>query len=546
MIPIKDLPAISSLASDYIYNFHNVSEFFNGDFREKSSLLQQAEKVHSRYLQRERLADILERQNKAYGCGRKTLENIKKISKDRTCAVVTGQQAGLFSGPLYTIYKALTAIKLAEELNQWGAGKFVPVFWIASDDHDFEEINHVSLIDKTNRVEKIAHASPTPLSKIPVLKIHLTSEIEGCIRTLKDKTHDTEFKKEVLNSLSQAYSAGRSFVEAFGRWMTRLFGSYGLIFIDAGQPEFKELGKEVFYKEISEDSPISHLAFETSKKLAKKKYTPQVQIRRGFSSLFYGEKERYTVQLTDKGYRIKDTQKDYKKDEFLGLLKKNPSLFSPNALLRPIYQDFLLPTAAYIGGPGEISYYAQLKSAYESFRLPMPIIFPRISFTLVEKKIENVLKAHDLKIQEVWHSLGSEIKKTSEKVIPGAIDSQLRKTAARFSQDFESLRKEIFSFDQALESTVDLSKRRIDHQFDFLKKKILQAAKKQSSMAVQQLLKVKNNIYPDNHLQERVLNVVPFLIKYSTTFIDKLYNLMELENYNHQIIKINDTMWRRS
>ncbi len=538
VIPTKQLPHISPLVHDYFYDYHKVCEFFHGDFRDLTAFQHQTERVISRYLPREQLAATLKEQNQNYGCDSQTLGNINKLSQDQTCAVVTGQQVGLFSGPLYTIYKALTAIKLADYLNQNCKGCFVPIFWLASDDHDFAEINHIKLLNKDNQIEEILYQSNSSGAKTPVSKIVFTSEILNCIHHIKDLTHDSEFKQGIISHLSKAYQPGRSFAEAFAIWMTQLFKPYGLIFIDASHPSLKELSKKVFYQEIAEDSPSTKRAIETSNKLRQAKYTSQIQLHEGILNIFYSEKERQTIQLKGGDYRIKGTQQTYKKDELLALLGKKPHIFSPNVLLRPIYQDTLLPTVAYVGGPAEIAYFAQMKGVYEIFGLPMPIIYPRKTITLLEKKIEKILKNYDSQIQDIWQNADRIINKIAKKQIPDSIDRVFSIAKSHLEQDFKSIKEEIVAFEPALENSADVTLGKIQHQFRFLEKKILQASKRRNNIVTQQLLKVKNNLYPNNRLQEREFNITPFLIKYSYACIDKLNKAMDINNHNHQIIKL--------
>ncbi|HSA94775.1 MAG TPA: bacillithiol biosynthesis BshC, partial [Acidobacteriota bacterium] len=243
------------LAEDYIYDFGKVREFYDGDFRDPAAFERQTERARSRPVAREDLAAVLNEQNRSYGCGPETLGGIGELVRDKACAVVTGQQVGLFSGPLYTIYKALTAIKLAETLDRRGLGSFVPIFWLASDDHDLAEIDHIALMDKDNRLRQIRCPTLSRESKVPVSNISLPPDIGDCLEQLKALTLDTEFKAEVLGSLSEAYQPGRSYVNAFARWMTRLFKSRGLVLIDAADPRLKEMGRDVFSREIADESP---------------------------------------------------------------------------------------------------------------------------------------------------------------------------------------------------------------------------------------------------------------------------------------------------
>ncbi len=528
----------SPLANDYIYAYDKVGEFFNGDFRNLETFQHQTERVRSRDVDRESLVDVLLKQNRDYGCGSQTLKNIDRLVQNQACAVVTGQQVGLFSGPLYTIYKSLTTIKLAEHLNQNCQGSYVPIFWLASDDHDFAEIDHINLLNEDNQIEKIHYESPLSHLKIPASKLILTSEMSNCFQRLQDLTRNSEFKPKILSHLSDAYQVDRTFAEAFARWMTRLFKSYGLVFVDASHPDLKKLGKKVFTHEIIECSPSTKRVLETSDKLKQAGYHTQIQLHEGILNLFLAEQERQTIRSGDEDFFLKGLEQTYKKSELLALLDEKPEIFSPNVLLRPIYQDALLPTVAYVGGPGEIAYFAQMKGVYESFGLPMPVIYPRKTVTLIEKHVDNVLKKYDINVQDIWVGVDGIINERVKKHFPGSIDEVFRSASLHLEQDLQSIKKEIMSFDPTLEKSADLASRRMDQQMKFLEEKILRAVKKRNKTIAQQLQKAKNNLYPGNRLQERVLNIVPFLIKYDYAFLDELYQAIDMENYDHQAIKL--------
>ena len=538
VIPTNKLPNISSLVYDYFYEYDKVSEFFTGNFRDQTAYSLQTEKVRSRDLPREQLAAILKELNLSYGCGAQTIGNIKKFIQDKACAVVTGQQVGLFSGPLYTIFKALTTIKLTESLNQNILGCFVPVFWLASDDHDFEEINHITLLDKENQIEDIQYQGHLSNLKKPVSKIVLSAEISNCIKQLNDLTHDSEFKPEILSQLGTAYQPGRSFVEAFAQWMTRLFKSYGLIFIDAGHPDLKDLGKDVFYTEIAQNSPSTQCAVETSRKLTQKNYRTQIQLHEGILNLFLVEDERDSIQFRDDDYSIKGKPQTFKKDELLQLLEKQPHKFSPNVLLRPLYQDTVLPTVAYVGGLSEVAYFAQMKEVYERFSLPMPIIYPRKSLTIIEKNVDKVLKTYSLKVQDIWRNADAKINEIAKEKIPKSLDKAFQTTASHLDKDLTDIKQETLAFEPTLEKSVDLIIRKIHHQISLLEKKILKASKKQNTIITQRIHLAKSSLYPNQRLQERVFNITPFLIKYGFAFMDRLYQAVDIKHHDHQLFKL--------
>ena len=527
---------LPALVEDYLYDFGKVREFYNGDFREPSAFERQTERVRSRQIARDDLAAVLSEQNGSYGCGPETRGAIARLARDEACAVVTGQQVGLFSGPLYTIYKALTAIKLADTLNRRRLGSFVPVFWLASDDHDLAEIDHIALLDKDNRLREIRCPTPARASKVPVSNIPLPRDISDCLEQLKDLTSDTEFKADILGSLSEAYQPGRSYVEAFGRWMTRLFKSRGLVLIDASHPRLKEMGREIFFREIDDGSPSTRQAVAASERLRQAGYEAQIPLHEGILNQFYAERERQAIQWKDGAFDIKGLPAQATKEYLLKLAKEEPSLFSPNVLLRPLYQDAVLPTVAYVGGPSEIAYFGQLKGVYEHFGLPMPVVYPRKNVTIVERKIDHILKKYHLSVPDLWRNAAGVIGEITKKEIPDSVGQALLLARDHLERDYTCLKAEILAFDPGLTESADLAKGKMNQQLDFIQKKVRQAARKRNDIAVQQLHKAVDNLFPNQRLQERVFNIVPYLIKYGAPFIDQLDQAIDIDVTDHQFL----------
>jgi bacillithiol biosynthesis cysteine-adding enzyme BshC len=529
-------PHLPPLVDDYFYDHDKVRAFYDGDFREPAAFERQTERVLSRPIPREDLAAVLTEQNQGYGCGPDTLSAIGKIVRDRACAVVTGQQVGLFSGPLYTIYKALTTIKLAGELNRRGLGSFVPVFWLASDDHDLAEIDHIALMDKDNRLREIRCPAPSNEGKAPASMIRLPREIGDCLEQLKGLTLDTEFKADILDLLGSAYQSGRSYVEAFGRWMTGLFKSRGLVLIDAGHPRLKEMGRGVFYREIAEESPSTVQAVAASERLRQAGYSAQIPLHEGILNLFYMERERYAIQCRGGAFEVKGVPSLNSKEALLSLAKERPFVFSPNVLLRPLYQDALLPTVAYVGGPAEIAYFGQLKGVYETFGLPMPVIYPRKSVTIVERSIDHILKKYQVNIPDLWRNAAGTIGGITKEEIPGSLDRALLLVRGHLERDYSALKAEILAFDSALAGSVDLARGKMNQQLNFMEKKVQQAAKKRNEIAVRQLHKAIDSLFPNRRLQERVFNIVPYLIKYGGAFMDQLDQAIDIGVADHRFL----------
>ncbi|MCP4899452.1 MAG: bacillithiol biosynthesis cysteine-adding enzyme BshC [bacterium] len=545
-ISLDKLPSLSSLVHDYCFDYDKVQEFFNGDFRDPATYVSQLERVQAREIPRERLAAILSDQNQSYGCGPLTLQNIESLVQERACAVVTGQQVGLFSGPLYTIYKALTAIKLAESLSKRHGIRVVPIFWMAGEDHDFAEVNHIDLLDQANQVQRISYEHDSSSGRVPVGGLRFSSEIETCIEQLDAMTPPSEFKAEILSLMSGAYRPGRSFTEAFSQWLTCLCSTYGLVLIDPDHPDLKAMGHDVFLTEISQGSPSSRCVMQTSSRLVEGGYKPQVPQQEERLNLFLAEHERLAIHLQDEVFAIKGTQRRLTKDEMVDLLHKSPHAFSPNVLLRPLWQDSILPTIAYVGGPGEIAYFAQLKGVYDHFEIPMPVIYPRKGFTFLEKSVDRSLEQFSLSVQDVWSGLSAVRDAMAAAEIPETLSRALESLDSHVDSSIANIGLEAASLDGSLAQSVDATHRKIKHQLSLLEERILKAAKRRQEVVGRKLQTLENKLYPKRHLQERVLSATPFLMKYGLTWLEDLYQAMDVTHFDHQFFRISEGERRES
>ena len=534
-ISVADLPSLSPLVRDFYFAFDEVSEFFNGDFRDFSAFERQIERLDNREYARGRLTEILKEQNQSCGCGPRTLQNIEALEKDNACAVVTGQQVGLFSGALYTIYKALTAIKLAESLSQRVSVPVVPIFWLATDDHDFAEINHIDLLDQAGQLRRISYDDHPSEARVPVGGIRFSAEIEACVEALDEMTPPSEFKPGILSMLKEAYQPGRTFAEAFSIWVTHLFRAHGLVLIDPSHPDLIAMAQQPLEREISENSPLSRCAMQASERLIEKNYTPQVQQQEGKLNLFLAEHERQPIHIVGDGFVVKDPERRFTRNELVEMARDTPHALSPNVLMRPLVQDTILPTLAYVGGPGEIAYLAQLRGAYEEFEIPMPVVYPRKGFTLVERHIGSSLEALSLSIQDVWGGLTAKRNALAAEEVPEPLERALARAAESLDRDLEAVCREATAMDGSLGQTADGVHRKIRHQLNLLDGKIIQAAKRNQKTVGQKLTKVENTLYPNRHLQERVLNVTPLLMKYGFSWLDELYEAVELTHFDHQV-----------
>lgn len=533
---ISALPFFSDLAKDYLTRFSTspLSKFFaippttDGlkDLLSKRSF--DAEK-------REGIAQLISEQVASAGVSSSEVqESIERLRSPKTFAVVTGQQVTLFGGPLYTILKTGTAIALAEHLRrQYPEHDFVPVFWLETEDHDIAEATSAAVLNKSFDLTHLSYlpdgydsstldqwknqVGPYPLDKAP---------LENALTQLSEALQPTEFTEKLLSELRACYSNGKTFAQAFTSWMYALFADQGLLVLDANNASAKALGREIFLKELDTSPKLSEKVVLQTVHL-EEHYHAQVKPR-AINMSYVEDGERYAINEKERraseprSYFLKGSKRTFTHEELVNLLVEHPERFSPNVLLRPLYQDTILPTAAYIGGPGEIAYFAQFKSAYEWAELPMPLIFPRVTATVVEDKFQKSLDKNGVTVSELL--AGGNL--VVEQLLNNLADERLARL-------FEELDKELDARLEQLRPTIDAVDKSLDQSLNTLKGKVLtpvrdfgqkvQSADKRRHQTVrEQLGRALTALLPDAELQERVISPIYFLNKYGPKFMDGL------------------------
>ncbi|MCA9732229.1 MAG: bacillithiol biosynthesis cysteine-adding enzyme BshC [Deferribacteres bacterium] len=536
-ITTNQLPGMSTLYNDYIEDFSRVAAFYNHDFRDEDSFLRQVEAVESRTYPREALGRILLQQNKKFGAGAKTLENIDALANKNANVIITGQQTGLFGGPLYVLYKALTAIKLADKLQRTCCNGFVPVFWLAADDSDFAEVNHCHIIDRNNTLQRIAldmfHDQKQPMSSTQI-----PQEMENLITGLSSSFHDTEFKEALLGELRSAYNTRHYFSDAFGHWLMQCLQDFGLILVDPSDPEIKKLLTSLYKQEIEQGSPSTQAVMQASSDLQKSGYHNQIQIREGRFNLFYNLEGRTGLEKHNGEITVGDGRTSFSEQELLRELKTHPEKFSPNVALRALTQDTLFPTIAYVAGPAEAAYFAQLKGVYEAFDVPMPVIYPRKSVTIIEPAIDRLLDKHGLSVPDLWQPVERVWSEVVRSNVSEVFFQKIHDLQTDIPGKLNALVDELNKIDPTLEKMLLNTTGKINAAIENLEKKAMQAARRKETQLQEQISRLSDAIYPHNSLQERVLNFVPFMVKYGPYFIEKVYEDLTISSFDHQIIRM--------
>lgn len=543
-LPFTKIPGQSRLFLDFLADSPKLKNFYPEKNRALNDFAGTV--LESYKVERETLCDILAETNREFGAGEKTFENIELLRQKETVAVVTGQQAGIFSGALYTIYKALAAVKLADDLRKQNV-KAVPVFWIAEEDHDFEEIkktfvlgqsseaatsNGTDLLEVENEPENISE-------NLPVGFIRLDQTINGTIGDLFDQITHTEFTDSVKLLLNETYKPGEAFSTAFAKFLAKLLREYGIIFLAPLDKRLKKLCAPIFTKAIEKSDEITAALLQKNEELAKENYHAQVLVEENSFPFFWlneaGERKALRRDLKNSTIKVQDSKLSFTKNELLKIAENEPHNLSPNALLRPVVQDYLLPTVLYFGGAAEIAYFAQNSAVYKVLDRPITPIRHRASFTIVEAKHRRTLNRYELKFEDLFSG--------EEKIRAEVVEKFLSNgTAREFAEVEEIINKQLNRLDRKLlEDAPTLSdnlanrRRKILWHIGALRKKYHRAEIFKHKTAKRRLDTLFTAILPKDALQERTLNVITFLNLYGDNFIDWLYEAIENEKSEHQI-----------
>lgn len=536
-IAFRQLPATTRLFADFLYDFSTVEPFLGRNFRNRESFSAVAEKVLSGKYSRQQAADILTEQNRAFGSGQKTFENLKRFEKPGALTVFGGQQGGLFGGPVFTLYKAWTVLHLAEKLERELGRPVVPFFWMAGDDHDFAEVNHAFVVDKSNRLVKLEYTpSNLPLG-LPMGRVRFDDSIAAALNQWEEAFNPSDFKREIFSNLSSAYRAGRSFPEAFASWMNLLLGDSGLVWVNPNDSRLKELAAEFFVAELGLDGTSQAKVAAVNEQLQASNYHVQVHKTGNLLNLFYQPEQRETVRKSNGGF-VTETGKRFSASELRDRVQQAPGDFSPNVLLRPVLQSYLFPTVAVVLGSSEVAYFAQIGPLFELHKLPFPVVYPRRSVTLLESRAIKILEKHSLSVLDFAGDpealLGRLIRETEGK----ELETKVLFARQSVKEAMEALKRELAGLDPTLEKTAEQVKAKFDLEIQNLEKKGVAAAKKKNEILREQIYRTKELLFPEGVLQERIFNATYFLVKYGFDVLPKIKSQINFENFDHQVISL--------
>ncbi len=469
-----------------------------------------------------------------------TMSNIDLLRDKSTVAVLTGQQTGLFTGPLYTIYKALSAVKLAERLTAEGTPA-VPMFWAATEDHDFDEVANISIIASDGSVATITYNSATRIAESQVGSTLLDATITDAIRELTASLPQSGFSDDVEQMLSTAWTPGRKFGGAFLTQLAQIFRSFGLIFVDPQNASLKRLSVPIYQDAIRSADEIVAKITERSKAMIGEGYHAQVLVEGDYFPLFWqtDKGERTAIRQIDDGiYRSKADKREFTTAELLDIAANDPERLSPGVMLRPVVQDYLFPTICYFGGGAEIAYFGQNSVVYETLGRPVTPVLHRQSFTIVESRNQRTLDDLGLEFTDLFAGIESLLPMLIEKHISPDTARLFADVEAEINTELDRLDQNLSALDVTLGANLAKRRRKMIYHIGAMRKKAYRAELRKSETINARISAAFSTLYPEGHLQERSINVVTYLNKYGANFIDWLYQSIDLDDRGHRLIHL--------
>ncbi len=537
-LDLRQLPGTSSLVRDYIHAFQRVASFYAWNPQVRGAYADRARQCETHPYHRSELSDVLRRQNELWGAPPIVRQRIEELGQPGTVAVVTGQQTGLFGGPLFTLYKAVTAVQLAARLQTELRRPVIPVFWMASEDHDVAEADHIHLLDRAGTLVTLRHTPwGSPTGFMPA-NLRLGPAILETLDRAWDLLPPTEFVPVLRETLAEAFAPERTLAEAFARWMVHLLGTDGMVLADGADPALKRLAAGVLRQELEEAPRSSQCILAVSESLRALGYPVQIEARPDGVNYFLLREGRRALVRDGEGFRLRDSRETIPAADLHRLAQEEPERFSPNVAMRPVVQDALFPTIAYVAGPGELAYFAQLRLVYQAFDVPMPLIVPRASLTLVEPRVVQLLERFRLGLPDLTLEPEQLASRVLRAQLPPDFDATLAKAREGVNEIFRGLGEAIAAVDPTLRATVGQTSGHIQGHLDQLERKAVQALKRRETETRQQVQRVREALMPGGKLQERVLSVLPFLARYGPALLEMIRAAIDGPGWDHQLVKL--------
>jgi bacillithiol biosynthesis cysteine-adding enzyme BshC len=528
-IPFTAIPHTTKLFSDFLSYSPDIRKFFPNPpdparVAARAAVVPHGTKIHAQ------VAGALERQNRAWGASEQTLANIQRL-REGAHAVVTGQQVGLFGGPLLSLFKAASVLALAKQVQNAGVD-CVPVFWMASEDHDLAEVNQSLLLSADFQLAPFTvETEGKPDS--PVANVRLaagTNEVVAKAAQILGETLAAEY-------LWDSYRAGESFSNAYARLYTRLFADYGLVLLDPSDEELHKIATPLFVEAIERAGELDEALLARNREIAQAGYHEQVKITAESTPLFaLVEGARVPIHRANGGFSIRKERLTL--DELKRRVEEHPESFNANVLLRPVLQDYWLPTLAYIGGPAEIAYFAQVGVVFEKLLGRVTTVLPRMSATLIEPKIEKLINKYELNLQDMFHGETQLRDELAAKSLPPELKMDFERGRLAVEEAMQRISESLHKLDPTLVEAARNATNKMIYQVGHLEKRASQAELRREEILSRHAAMIENSLYPRKTLQEREIAGLYFYAKYGAALIDRLIETAGNPCPEHKIVRL--------
>jgi bacillithiol synthase len=512
------IPGTSRLFTDYLYNFDHVKPYYDWDPFDDQSYSGAARQILYPQDRRAAMVQALAEQNPEAKAA------LKVLADNDSVAVVTGQQVGLFSGPAYTVYKAVTAVRLAHRLREQGL-KAVPVFWLATEDHDLAEVDHAWVFN--------ANGAPVKLqAEIKATGGPVGETILGDLPMgmLAEALKDFPYAGDVLAMVERSYRPGVRLGTAFQTLLKQILQNLGLLFLDPLAPAIRKIAAPFLAEAVDRNSALGQALRERSQELESAGYHAQVHIEPSSSFVFLLHEGRRLA------FKLQDGRFVHKKLSFSASdLQAHAESLSPNALLRPVMQDFLLPTVAYVGGPAEVAYMAQAQVVYHNLLGRMPVIAPRNGFTLLDERADKLISRYKIQIQDLLNYDELARERIAQRLIPPTLEDRFGETRRVIEKQIEQLGSALLEFDPTLEGASRTSSTKMKYQLEKLARKVKRESLRRNQQASHDADYLIQTIYPHRHLQERLYTILPFLAQHGPELVGRLLSASRLDCPDHMV-----------
>lgn len=535
-VDVRRFPWVRPLAGDYAFDFSRIAPLYAGDPQSPEAWRERADRVTAQERQRREVAACLAAQQARRNAPPACREAAQLLADPRSVAVVTGQQAGAFGGPLFTILKAITAIQLARRAGDTLGRPAVAVFWVDAEDHDWKEVAGCTVLDSEFHPHTVTLPAPEGAGELPVASLTLDGRVTVSVDALGAAMARTEFSDWVLDSVRAAYRPGAGMADAFAIWLEALLGPHGLVVFDSSDRNAKPLVSGVFSREIASAGRTAALAAEAGQALAARGHSPQVVPNADSLSLFRLDGARQPIRRD--GQQFVAGEHRFTAENLLDEANASPQRFSPNVLLRPIVQDTLFPTVCYVGGPSEVAYLGQLRGVYGHFGLEMPLIHPRATATLVDSATLRFLGKYDVRLEDLQRQDEAALNRLLQAQLPPAVEAAMKEASDAIADAMRRVADAVPRVDPTLAGAAKTTVGKVEHELRSLHNKLIQAAKRRDETLRRQFIRARAQTFPDGHPQERVLAGVHFLNLYGPALVDRLLQELPLDPGQHWVLAI--------